>query len=119
MATPNRAQSCAVFGAGSVDLDRLARRLYRRYRTATAGSVADETGIPEGTVKNWLQRRCGPSTGHLIRLGAAYGPDFVADVVDGAPEWLSDAGRRAERARLEQQAAEIEARLAALKGAVS
>lgn len=81
--------------------------------TKTAEHVAGMTGISAKTVAKWLDG-AEPGSRHFLTLALVYGPQFVSACVRGAPAWLDEAHRNAERESLRREIAEREARLAEL-----
>lgn len=92
---------------GTVVQERVIAFMRARYPVWTAKRVAADTGISPGTIIKWLDRGSAPSAAHMWRLGCAYGLSFLAAIyveVDAV-----------EAARLADEVAALEARVAALK----
>ena len=118
-ATSNGAAKGRFF---EIDLQGLATFLSRRHRYATAYRVACDLGIPEATVKNWLELRNAPNAHHVLAMldpEHGYGPSVLVAMWPGmVPAWLDAGVRAAAAAELELRIREDKARLDALKGAV-
>lgn len=96
--------------------ERVTTFLRGRHPVKTADNVAADTGIPVNTIKTWLQRGSAPDADGYTLLWLAYGPDFLAGIVDGrAPQWLIEARRDYEAAELKAQIAALEARLTGVR----
>lgn len=84
---------------------RVERFLREKHARDTAKRVAADTGCNLSAVEKWLEGTSAPGGVALLRLIAAYGPEFImAAWPHEAPEWLSNAAlderiRRAEAAR--------------------
>ncbi|MGE0845518.1 MAG: hypothetical protein AB7L41_04560 [Flavobacteriaceae bacterium] len=98
-----------------VDGPALAAFLRRRHPFDTAWKVADVTGIPMETVRNWLRLRAAPSASNFWTLAEHYGPDLVAASVRHAPGWLDTACRAEEHRRLSAELQDLQARLRELE----
>lgn len=93
--------------------ERVTAFLRQRHPAKTADNVAADTGIPVNTIKTWLQRGSAPDADGYTLLWLAYGPDFLAVLVDGrAPKWLVDARRAHEAAALKAEIAALKSKLA-------
>lgn len=81
----------------SPERDRLAKNLIAyfkdRHPSNTAAGVARDTGIPESTVKKWMDRTSAPSAMFFEPLLHAYGPTFLAAMwpASDLPDWLREA----------------------------
>lgn len=87
---------------------RVVHFLRARHPSKTADNISAETGINAGTVSKWLERASVPGGIAILRLAAAYGPEFLLAAYPKAPAWL-DAAARAQRL------AALDAQLAALQ----
>lgn len=97
--------------------ERVAGNLVARYPSKTADCVAADTGIKAETIQKILNRVSMPSGLVLLRLVAAYGPDFLAACMgSGAPSWLVTAEREKRAAELKARRAAIDAELAQIEG---
>jgi len=108
----NRVRRAAKVAA---DLESLSSFLRSLYPHDTAINIAGDIGVSERTIDNWLAGLSAPRLCHFLRLVDAYGPTVLAAAYPSAPGWLDEAVRADERQRLSEQAAEIAARLEALK----
>ena len=99
------------------DGERVCDFLRSLYPDRTAANVAADTRgrISARTVENWLVRASAPSFSHTFTLIRTYGPAFMCACMDDAPDWLDEAARRAEQARLEAQYAELKSRIEAAR----
>lgn len=96
--------------------ERVSAFLRQRHPLKTADNVAADTGIPVNTIKTWLQRGSAPDADGYTLLWLAYGPDFLAVLVDGrAPQWLVDARRDHEAAALKAEISALQLKLAGVK----
>lgn len=78
------------------DLEGFALWLRRRFPRYTAINVEVETGVPAGTVENWLLYRSQPSTEHFALLILRFGPGLLRASIRGEPAWLIRAAAVAE-----------------------
>lgn len=109
-------QSCVPLPTNVCSLDeredlsgRVINFLRNKYPVKTEENVGADVGIRVTTVQKWLERHSAPSSIALVKMIAAYGPEFLAAVMgDYAPRWLIEKEHEARRA-------EIEARMAALQ----
>lgn len=94
----------------------LADWLRMTFPQSTCHHVEARTGIPAGTVENWLIRRSQPSVEHFSRLICVFGPDLLSACFARPPGWIERAvhGERArlldeeiERLRRERAALEV------------
>ena len=96
------------------DPARVAVFLRRLHPAKTAERVADDTGVPAETVRQWLKGAATPGFGRLFALIDAYGPEFLVAVFPRAPRWLDAAWRAEEQRDLEDQMTAMRARCADL-----
>lgn len=99
----------------ALDLPALADFLRRRHPIKTADCVAAETGVPVGTVENWLCGRAAPAGSSFAALLVAYGPAVLAAALPVVPRWVDEAARAEALARLEAEQARLAARMAELR----
>ena len=85
--------------------------LRNRHPIKTAEEVAAATGLPADTVKKWFDRDSAPSFAACFALIGAYGPDFVAAVMEHPPAWIDTAARAARREALARDIARLQAEL--------
>ena len=114
MSQPLRAGNPAKTAGNRLDLEAFAHFLRRRHPHGTAGYVSCFTGIPEATVKDWLQLRCRPSTGHFLTLVSRYGLALIAACWPSAPDAVMALAQTERAARLESEIAALHAERAAL-----
>lgn len=88
------------------DMDALVRFLRTAFPTATALHVQSISGIPAGSVENWMRARAKPSGEHIGALVAAFGPAFVAAIFPSTRQWAAPI---IERAKLAEIARELSA----------
>lgn len=100
--------------SGVIDHQLCVAEWRRRHPVGTAASVAARIGAHVRTVENWLHGVSRPNGMWLGIIIAVYGPDFLAAVMTDPPDWLVEAGRQMERARLLEEREALAARLAAL-----
>lgn len=64
-----------------------------RHLKQTSIRVAEETGIPEQTIRKWLERSSAPNVMYFEPLMMTYGPSFLAAIwpVKELPSWLREA----------------------------
>lgn len=108
---PNRGTGHAAVISGNCAARVVA---FLRARHAASGAkiaerVEAECGIAAGTVRKWLDRASAPSFSAYLALIHAYGPEFLAAVMDRPPAWITVAARGAARERVMKQIAELEA----------
>lgn len=96
--------------------ERVVTFLKRIHPTKTAVHVAAETGVSSDAVEKWLERASVPNGLAMIRLTAAYGPEFLCAVMNNPPAWLDAAVRSERQAALEAQLLSIQNEIASLKG---
>lgn len=77
----------------------LADWLRKAFPQSTCHHIEARTGIPAGTVENWLIRRSQPSVDHFARLIAIFGPELLSACFARPPGWIERAAD-GERARL-------------------
>jgi hypothetical protein len=96
--------------------ERVVLFLRARHPAKTAEEVEAATfgRVSSATAKKWLAGVSNPSFFGCIALISAYGPEFLAAVMDDAPAWLSEAARAEKLAGLETEQARIAAAIAAL-----
>jgi hypothetical protein len=100
-------------------LGRVATYLRQRYPFKTADRVAADTGFAATRIVKWLEERSAPSFAAMLILVAAYGPDFLAYVMDEPLDWLDRARAEEERAALSREIAALEARQRTLEARLS
>lgn len=81
----------------------------------TAHAVAADCGLPARTVEKWIAGHSAPSEDAFLRLILVYGPTLLAALCPDAPEWLGEAARFEEHARLAAEQKRLGARLASLR----
>lgn len=91
--------------------------LRRLYPSRTACEVAADTGLPEKTIRKWLDLENAPSGAAFCTLTLVYGPDFLEAVLPNSPDWVSSAARAGLRARIEAKQINLAARLQQLGAA--
>ena len=92
--------------------ERVGRFLRRRHPFKTAERVAAEVpGVTADQVAKWLSRASAPGPVAMILLIHAYGPEFLADVMDTPPSWVNAAAREARQRQLEAQLQHLQAEL--------
>lgn len=85
------------------------------HKTPEAVEAATGGAVPADTVKKWLARASAPGFRACFALIGAYGPDFIAAVMERPPDWLCDS-LRAERLRqLSAQQAAIAAEISRIE----
>lgn len=90
--------------------------LRARHPLKTAEEVAADTGLPIATVKKWLDRSSAPSFAAVFALIGAYGPAFIAAVMEHPPAWIDNAARAARREALARDISRLQSELARLGG---
>lgn len=80
-------------------------------KTAEEIEAATHGRVSAATAKKWLSRVSAPSFFACIALISAYGPAFLAAVMDDQPAWLQAAEREAEHAAIRRQIAALQKRL--------
>ena len=73
----------------------MAAFLRMRHPHSTPYAVSAATGIPPGTVENWLLKRSGPDRNHISILLCVYGPAFLRAALNAPPEWVNRAYEQA------------------------
>lgn len=103
--------------SAGLDLAAFAAFLRRRHPHCAAGYVAQATGVPEATVKDWLQLRCRPSTRNFLTLvvAPAYGLALLEACWPEAPPAIRAAAEAETLAALRAEQARLAARIAALE----
>lgn len=81
----------------------------------TADHVAADTGVSVNTVAKWLERSSVPGGLAILRLAAAYGPEFLVAVYPSAPAWLRETHRQHRIAQLTQQQEALKRELEGLR----
>ena len=95
--------------------ERVEKFLRTRHPVKTADHVASLAGCSRAQVSKWLEGTSAPGGLALVRLIAAYGPQFILAVMgEHAPRWLDDAHRAQKIQELEAGQARIEEELRAL-----
>lgn len=91
--------------------DRVVDFLRARHPAKTAEEIEAATGgrVSSATAKKWLSRASAPSFFACLALISAYGPAFLAAVMDDQPDWLNAAARAQRLAGLEAEARRIDA----------
>lgn len=89
--------------------------LRRRHPAKTPESVAAETGLPPGTVKNWLRGLSGPSADALVTLIDRYQVELLAALPLAQRGWAEILARAARLEVLEAEISRAEASLKALR----
>lgn len=90
--------------------ERVVAFIKRKHPRKTAQCVAIDTKCSVDQVEKWIERASVPNGVAMLRLTAAYGPQFLAEVVPGFA-WLDEAALNERQRELEL---EIEARRAEL-----
>jgi hypothetical protein len=99
-------QNCGFNHAKLVDYLRV------KFPKDTAKQVAAVLKIKSHrTVENWLLEVSCPGFYNVGQMIAAWGPEFIAAVMDEPPEWASEALAREELAELGRRTAALKARL--------
>lgn len=77
--------------------DRVVAYLKAQHPSKTAEEIEVATGgrVAAETARKWLSRSSAPSFFACLSLIGAYGPGFLAAVMDEQPDWLSAAARDA------------------------
>jgi transcriptional regulator with XRE-family HTH domain len=104
-------QACGFSPATPLDLDALALFLRRRHRFGVSSAVSHATGIAEGTVENWLQRRSRPSLENFLRLAGVYGVPLIDAAWPSAPMSIRAAALHERALHLDEQIAAQRAEL--------
>lgn len=96
--------------------DRAMDFLRRQHPAKTAEEIEAATcgRVSAATAKKWLSRTSAPSFLACFALISAYGPGFLAAVMDERPAWLNAAARAERLATLEEESRRIEAERARL-----
>lgn len=94
--------------------ERLASFLRRKHPVKTAEEVAAFSGCEADSVRKWLDGVAAPSCIPMVRLISAYGPEFLAALMERPPLWIDAAWRAEERARLVAEQDRIALQLARL-----
>jgi hypothetical protein len=99
--------------------ERVIAFLRARHPTKTAEEIEAATRgrVGAGTAKKWLSRVSAPSFIACLALIQAYGPEFLAAVMDEHPAWLSAAARAERLAKLEREQIRIAREIGNLSGA--
>lgn len=102
----NRSQALGV------DMGRLATFFRRRYPTNTAAAVAADLDVAVRTVEGWIgSTPSAPRAAHLVAAIWIYGPEFLAVLLPGVPDWLSEAAQNDHEARVRAQIDALKAQL--------
>lgn len=111
-------KSPASFGDVSAFAGRVSAFIRAKHRAKAPDAVSAETGglVSAEQVRKWFSGSSAPGAPALLSLVLAYGPEFLAAALDGAPEWLSDAVLSERRRRLEIEGARIARELAIIRG---
>lgn len=109
----SRVKSPTVVGARSEISDRIVAFLRARHPAKWADAAAAELRVSRSTLAKLEERGSAPSLALFGRMGAVYGPDFIASVFP-AWSWLTPIGRAERQARLESEIAERLEELSAL-----
>jgi hypothetical protein len=91
--------------------DRFVGFLRDRHPCKTAENVAADTGCSVAAVSKWIERRSLPMLPSFLRLVNAYGPEFLAALMNAPDGWLVEARRSARQQELEAQRARIDREL--------
>ena len=94
-----------------IDFRGLAVFLRRLYPSKTAARVAADTGLPADSIKKWLSLEVQPNGRAMLVLVCVYGADLILASVKDAPDWCNRDARRARRAKLLAEIAEIESEI--------
>ena len=105
----------ARFRANFIDFSGLVAFLRQEHPSKTAEAVEAHCGIPAATVRKWMAGETNPNGFALAVLVLAYGPESFAACVKCSPDWLKQAVQQEMAARLENEIAERERRLADLR----
>lgn len=109
---PSKRETTVV--SSRVDIsDRIIAFLRARHPHKWAECAAAELNVPRATLIKMEERGSAPSLSLFGRMGAVYGPEFIAAVFP-AWSWLSPVGRAERQARLETEIAEKLDELSAL-----
>ena len=90
--------------------------LRSRHPVKTSAAVAADTGLQAETIKKWLDRSSAPSFAAVFALIGAYGPAFIAAVMEHPPAWIDNAARAARREALARDISRLQTELARLGG---
>lgn len=93
---------------GEIDHQKWCSFLRGLHPQRTAACVAADLGAPVRTVENWLAGNARPNLFWFARALSAYGPEMLEASMIDPPGWLVEARRRAQRAQLERQLAELD-----------
>lgn len=105
MAAPTKGRNRPKFPP-EINMDGLATFLRRKRPYDTRCMIEGDTGIPEDTVRNWLEQRNGITGMHLMVLYAVYGADVLAAA--WPPKW-GDKPASLEAASVAEELARIDA----------
>jgi len=110
----SRAKRPTTVGKQRSDISgRVVAFLRRHHPAKWADSAAAELNVSRSTIMKLEERGSAPSLALFGRMGAVYGPEFIASVFP-AWSWLSPIGRAERQARLESEIAEKLEELSAL-----
>lgn len=95
----------------------VANFLATKHPTKTAASVAADTGCSIHQIEKWIEGASAPAGLAMLRLIAAYGPEFIAAVMQPRLRWIDEALNREIEADLLAEIDAANARLKALRAA--
>lgn len=96
----------------AVDMPRMACFFRSKYPTGTAAAVAADLGTSTRTAEGWLgSNPSTPRATHLVMGILTYGPEFLAILLPEPLDWVSEAARNAQRAKVLQEIADLERQL--------
>jgi hypothetical protein len=95
--------------------DRLKAFLRRLHPSKTAMNVAADTGCSAAQVEKWLEAGTLPNCVAMMRLIAAYGPEFLAAMFEAPPAWIVAACVAERGARIDSEIAQREREIDDLK----
>lgn len=107
-------QVCGKAPAYLFDVAGLTDWLRERHPRSTPISVEADTGIPAGSVENWLHRRSQPSVEHFTTLLAVYGPSLLRSCLRRPPEWVEQAAVTERSREIDEQIARLNRERSAL-----
>ena len=114
MMRQSRAKHPTTVGKQRSDIsERVVAFLRHRHPAKWADSAAAELNVSRSTLSKLEERGSAPSLALFGRMGAVYGPEFIAYVFP-AWSWLSPIGRAERQERLESEIAERLEELSAL-----
>jgi len=87
----------------------------RRYPKDTIVCVSRDAGIDAATIHGWVQPgHSGPGFVSTLKLVAAYGPEFVAEMLDDPPKWVRDLAAPVQKERLRAEIVALTAQIDAI-----